>query len=54
MVVPEQETTVGAFAFQETYVAWLIGGWLIAIICVLVAGGVLMSRDYDDDQRDRR
>ena len=45
---------MGAFAFQETYVTWLIVGWLIALLCVLVAGCVLVSRDYDDDQRDGR
>ena len=45
---------MGAFAFQETYVTWLIGGWLIAIICVLAMGCILVNRDYDDDQRDGR
>jgi 1,4-dihydroxy-2-naphthoate octaprenyltransferase len=45
---------MGEFALQETYVTWLIIGWLIAIFCVLMAGCILVSRDYDDDQRNGR
>jgi hypothetical protein len=45
---------MGDFRFQEIFVTWLIIGWLIAILCVLAAGCVLVSRGYDDDQRDGR
>ena len=35
---------------------WLIGGWLIALVCVLWMAVAVrgVSKDYDDDQRDGR